>query len=228
MFERIINVKWLYKLEYKYSKFAINNLMLVIVIGQAMVYFADLFAPAAQVSYRLSLSFSAVMQGEIWRILTFIFVPPYFSSLFFLAISLYFYYFIGSTLERTWGAFKFNMYYLLGILGTILGSVVVWLIAPNYYGLVTLNQLNLSLFFAFAMLYPDMQLMLFFIIPVKIKYLAFFSASVMVFQLFTSSWGIKIATIMALINFFIFFGNTFITKTKNYFKYKQQRRNWRK
>ncbi len=221
-------MKWLYKLEYKYSKFAINNLMLVIVIGQAMVYFADLFAPAAQISYKLALSWQGVMQGEIWRIFTFVFVPPYFSSVFFLAISLYFYYFIGSTLERTWGAFKFNMYYLLGILGAIVGSVIVWVIAPTYYGLVTLNQLNLSLFFAFAMLYPDMQIMLFFVVPVKIKYLAFFSAAVMFFQLFTSSWGTRVATVMALINFFIFFGGNFTKSVKNYFKYKNQRKNWRR
>ncbi len=220
-------MNWLYKLEYKYKRYAITNLMLAVVIGQAMVYFADMFAPAAQIISRLSLSWYFVMQGEVWRIITFIFVPSSASSPIFLAIALYFYYFIGSTLERTWGSFKFNVYYLLGIIGAILASVFYYILFPEFPSVVTTEQLHMSLFFAFAMLYPNMQVMLFFVIPVKIKYLGFLSAALMFFQFIMNSWATRFAIIMTLINFFIFFGGNFISRIKAYFKYSKTQRDWR-
>ncbi len=220
-------MKWLYKLEYKYRKYSIENLMMVVVLGQAMVYFANMFAPAAQIASRLALSWNYILQGEVWRIITFIFVPSTASSPIFLAIALYFYYFIGSTLERNWGAFKFNIYYLLGIVGALIAGLIYYIIFPGGYYYITTEQLHLSLFFAFAMLYPNMQIMLFFVVPVKIKYLGFLSAALMAFQFIMSSWATRLAIIMSLINFFIFFGGTFIRHIKQYFKHSKSRRDWR-
>ena len=214
-----MNKKWIYKLEYKYGRFCIPNLMLAIVIGQLMVYLADLFAPAAGISSLLALSWSSVMRGQVWRLLTFIFVPEGISSPIWLLVSLYFYYFIGKTLEGSWGSFRFCLYYLFGMIGAILAGALT--------GLGTTLYLNYSLFWAMAMLYPDMQVLLFFILPIKIKYLGILSG-VMVFLsfLFTSGVG-KAAILFALLNFILFFGGDLIAKIREEIKYGRQRRAWR-
>ncbi|MEG0769252.1 MAG: rhomboid family intramembrane serine protease [Ruthenibacterium sp.] len=211
-------MKWLYKLENKYGRFCIPNLMLVIVIGQGMVFLANLFAPAAGIIGRLALIWPFVLQGQIWRLITFVFVPSD-SSVLFLLISLYFYYFIGHTLENTWGAFKFNVYYLLGVLGAIVAAVLA--------GAATTTYLNLSLFFAFAMLYPDMQVLLFFVFPIKMKYLAYVSAGLTLLSVLTGSWMDRACILMALVNFFIFFGGDFTTRVKQEIRYGKTRRAWK-
>ena len=114
------------------------------------------------------------MHGEVWRLFTFVFIPQSTSPLG-LVLTLYFYYLIGNTLENTWGDFQFNVYYLCGMLGAILAA------ALTGYG--TSYYINLSLFFAFAMLYPDFQVLLFFIIPIKMKYMALFSGALCLIDL---------------------------------------------
>ncbi len=211
--------KWLYKAEYKYGKYCIPNLMLVVVIGQAMVYIADMFAPSAGLSSIMSLSWAGVMQGQVWRIFTFLFVPQSSSSIFWLLISLYFYYFLGTTLERTWGDFKFNVYYFCGAIGAVIAAVLTGY-GSNVY-------LNLSLFLAFAMLYPDMQVLLFFIIPVKVKYLGLLYAAYCLYSFIFGGAASRVSIIFSLINFFLFFGSDFISGVKNYFKYADTRRRWK-
>lgn len=158
-------MKWVYKLERKFGRICIPHLMLVIIAGQAMVYLANLLNPDILLLSRFSLNWAAVMHGEVWRLFTFVFIPQSTSPLG-LVLTLYFYYLIGNTLENTWGDFQFNVYYLCGMLGAILAA------ALTGYG--TSYYINLSLFFAFAMLYPDFQVLLFFIIPIKMKYMALF------------------------------------------------------
>ena len=155
------------------------------------------------------------MQGQVWRILTFIFIPPD-SSIVFIVFSLYFYWLIGSALENQWGAFRFNVFYLCGMLGTIIVGFITGYALNNY--------LNLSLFFAFALIYPDFQLMLFFFIPVKVKYLAFIDAAYFILMLIMGSWRNKIILLVALANVILFFGRDFIDKIKNrYRRYKYRR-----
>ena len=118
---------------------------------------------------RFSLNGAAVMHGEVWRLLTFVFIPQSTSPLG-LVLTLYFYYLIGNTLENTWGDFQFNVYYLCGMLGAILAA------ALTGYG--TSYYINLSLVFAFAKLYPDFQVLLFLLIPRKMKDMALCSRCV--------------------------------------------------
>lgn len=167
-------MKWVYKLERKFGRICIPHLMLVIIAGQAMVYLANLLNPDILLLSRFSLNWAAVMHGEVWRLLTFVFIPQSTSPLG-LVLTLYFYYLIGNTLENTWGDFQFNVYYLCGMLGAILAA------ALTGYG--TSYYINLSLFFAFAMLYPDFQVLLFFIIPIKMKYMALFSGALCLIDL---------------------------------------------
>ena len=193
-----------------HPRFGISNLMRVIVAGNVAVYVLMLLTQSNDVNALNFLTFNlhALLRGEVWRLVTFVFVPAY-SSPFSLLISLYFYYWIGSTLERQWGTAKFNLYYFSGMLLTVLGAVLASLITGNYYLTVAgTNYVNLSMFFAFAVLFPNAQVLLFFIIPVKMKWLAYidvglFAVSI-VRAILVQNWGGVILPVMALLNFLIF------------------------
>lgn len=211
-------MKWVYRLERKFGRFYIPRLMLVIIAGQAMVYLASQLSPAIQLISRLSLVWPAVMRGEVWRLVTFVFIPQT-TSPFGLILSLYFYYLIGNTLENTWGGFRFNVYYLCGMLGAILAAAVTGY-GTGYY-------INLSLFFAFAALYPDFQVLLFFFLPVKMKYLALVSGALCLIDLLFGSWSARAAIVLSLVNFLLFFGGDFLKTVRQELRYRKTRRAWR-
>lgn len=211
--------RWFYKMEYKYGNYCIHNLMLTIILGQVLVYLADSMMPQMALGANLALFWPAVMQGEVWRLLTFLFVPPAASPLFLLLV-LYCDYLIGHTLETTWGDFKFNAYYLIGILGAILTAVLTGY-AGNLF-------LNLSLFFAFAVLYPDMQFLLFFIIPVKVKWLALASGAYYVFSIVVGSWQTKLSIVFSLAAFLLFFGSDLLAQTRRSIAAAKTRAAWKK
>ncbi len=196
------------RLEYKLGRFAIRNLMTVIVGVMGLVFMLDyIFIARIEMPFSSYLAFdrAAVLSGEVWRVITFALIPPD-SSPFFIFFSLYFYWMIGSVLETEWGAFKFNAFYLCGIIGTIASGFITGY-ATNYY-------LNMSLFFAFALLYPEFELRLFFVIPVKIKYLAFADLVLFVLALILLPWPHKAAIVIALANVLLFFGGNLISEIK--------------
>ena len=137
-------------------------------------------------------------------------MPGYFSSrdLIWLVLFLYLYYMIGSTLEREWGTAKFSLYYLSGAVLTILTGVLMGLITGNAV-MMGADYVNLSLFFAFAALYPETRFVLFFIIPIKVKWLAIadgvlFAVSALGNLLRGDILGV-VTPVIALLNFFVFF-----------------------
>ena len=208
------------KLERKYGRYAIENLMKIIVVGMGLVYAVDLIsAPmnrgVGTLSQFFAFSRPLILRGQIWRLITFVFVPPASSPLFIL-ITLYFYWLIGQYLEQYWGAFRFNLYYLSGMLGAIIAGFITGT-STNYY-------LNLSLFLAFAAYQPDLEVLLFFILPVKIKWLALIALASLTYMLFTSPWSGKLALIMSLINLILFFGPELIQEFKNL----RRRYEWKK
>jgi membrane associated rhomboid family serine protease len=161
----------------RHPRFGIPNLMLYISIGTILVYVLLLFSDYTAISF-LTFDLAHVLHGEVWRIITYIFVPMY-GSPFSLLIALYFYYWIGSTLERQWGTAKFNLYYFSGVLLTVLGVTIVSLATGNHFlGIAGTHYVNLSMFLAFAALYPETQVLLFFLIPVKMKWLAWIDIGV--------------------------------------------------
>ena len=194
-------MKWLSRLELRArQKFYITNLMYYIVGGMAVVFLLNLIMPSTRGMFGLSMD--AIRRGEVWRLITFIFAPPS-SSLLFIIITLYFYYLIGNTLESQWGSFRFNLYYLLGIIGAIIAAIITGR-ADNTY-------LNMSLFFAFAALYPNFQMLLFFFLPIKMKWLALFNLAFYVYEFIVGGWPTKLAIIFSLLNLILFFGkDTFI------------------
>ena len=156
---------------YMHPRFGIPNLMLIVVIGNAAVWLLTKMDTTGQIVSLLSGSAQGILHGQVWRLVTYVFVPTEASPIWLL-VMLYFYYWIGSCLEREWGNGKFTIYYVSGMLLTAIYGVVLSAILGRDV-VVSTTYLNLSMFFAFATLYPDMQVLLFFIIPIKVKYLAY-------------------------------------------------------
>ena len=206
--ERKDTMRFLDNISYKFRRHAIPNLMTYIVAGMAIIYLSDWFVMPQlgfSVSELLTFDRAAILSGQIWRLFSFVFLPPD-SSLLFIVLSLYFYYLIGNGLENAWGSFKFNVYYLVGIIGTIVAGLITGY-GTNYY-------LNMSLFFAIAAAYPDFQVMLFFILPIKIKWLAIADGVLFLFSFLFSGWSDRLALLAAVFNFLLFFGGDVIRWAK--------------
>ena len=220
-------MNWLYRLEQKFGKYAITNLPLYIVMLYAVGAVLDVLSQGTIYYTYLSLNPYLILHGQIWRLITFVFVPMD-NRLFFLVISLYFYYMIGSVLEREWGTAKFNVFYGLGVVLNIVVGFVLYAVSASAYPasllgyLVTadMTYVNMSLFFAFATLYPDMRVLLFFIIPIKIKWLAWIDAALFAWSILSSLFGVFTAglaalpgvvlPLVAILNYFIFFWDNFL------------------
>ncbi|MDE6107117.1 MAG: rhomboid family intramembrane serine protease [Oscillospiraceae bacterium] len=189
--------------------------MLYIAVANVAIGLIDNFS-SSPLSYALFFSRSLIFQGEFWRLLTFIFVPItgdfgilFFTipgtSLFTTVLSAYFYYWVGSMLERQWGTARFNCFYLTGVILNIFFGLVV--------GFSSIHYVNLSMFFAFAVLFPDLQVLFMFILPIKVKWLAWIDAALFVWQIITYlRWGLwlyALLPVVAILNFFIFFWTEF-------------------
>ncbi len=207
------------RLSYKFRRICIPNLMLYLVIAMAGVYIVELFVPNVSLISYMIFDRELIFAGQWWRVITWILIPPS-SSIIFIIFSLYFYYLIGLGLEHSWGSFKFNLYYLVGIIATIIGGFIT--------GTTDNTFLNYSLFFAFAILYPDFQVMLFFIIPIKIKWLALVDLLFFIISLIFSPMYIRVAIIASMLNFILFFYEDFGKFIKNqiyYFKHRNKYKN---
>lgn len=179
--------------------------MRYIVIGNVLVFLLDLFSSggAALGTGLFSFNANAILHGQVWRVITFIFVPYTSRNLFLFLLTLYFYYFIGTALEREWGANKFTIFYFFGVILNILIGFLV--------GTASMYYVNMSMFFAFATLYPDLQFLLFFIIPVKAKWLAwidgaYFAIAVVRF-LIAGQFLYALIPIVAVLNYLLFFAS---------------------
>lgn len=172
--------------------------MLFIAIGNAIVFASDLFTANSDFSLSglLYLDPSLVLQGEVWRLVTFVLIPP--SSMFWLLTPLviYMYYWMGRSIEGEWGQFKLTLYYLTGMVVMIVASILFRRPASG-------ADLNLSLFLAMATLFPEMQIRIYFILPVKMKWLALLDVGLIVLSvIMTRSW----LPLMPLVSYAIFFG----------------------
>jgi membrane associated rhomboid family serine protease len=210
-------MNWFYRLRQRF-RFGIDNLMIYITVTMLAVYLADLLLNVKLIDY-LNFDRELIFQGQIWRVITFIFIPPD-TTIIFVLFSLYFYYFIGSTLEQAWGTSQFTFYYLCGAIGTIIAGMITGTSGNSY--------LNLSLFFAFAQLFPETQVLLFFIIPVKIKWLAYLDWALFAISFIGALIILDFATcasiLVSILNFFLFFGPDFINRIKAW----NRRRKFRK
>mgnify|MGYP000937117829 FL=1 len=187
---------------YQHPGFGIPNLMLWVVIGNVIIYVMDMLSKGT-FSDMLSFVPAYIFQGQIWRLVTFVLVPSYGSNIVFFAISAYFYYFIGTRLERQWGTARFNFFYCSGILLAIIVGLLGAVTGGGMMETATMQYNNLSLFFAFASLFPDMMVLLFFVIPVKVKWLAYLDGALLLYSVVS-------LLVLAVLNYLIFFGDSLI------------------
>jgi len=185
---------------YRNRNKGIPNLMLYIVAGTALMYLMSMLDPS-QLFYRIFMfDREAILQGQVWRLVTYILLPPGGSNILVLAISLYFYYYIGKTLENHWGSFRFNLFYFCGVLITDIAALLLGINA-------SIGSLNLSLLLAYATIYPENRVLLFYIIPIKIKYMAWFYFALTIYELVVYPFPYNLFSVCALLNYFLFFGS---------------------
>lgn len=196
-----------------HPRLGIPGLMRYIVGANAVIYLLSLFARGGSLNF-LCMDPASVLRGELWRIVTYVLLPT--NGGIFLVISLFFYYWLGESLERLWGSTKFTVYYVSGTLLTALASLLAYLIdgiSVPVYGAVYINT---ALFLAFALNYPDAMVNIYFIIPVKMKWLAALEGILYALSVVTAiaarMWGQALMPIVALLNLFVFFTPDFLRK----------------
>lgn len=206
--------------ERKFGKYAIKNISFVLVICYAIGYLIEMLFPSF--IWYLTLNPYAIVHGQIWRLFSWILIPPSESNIFLTLLMLYFYCSIGTTLERTWGTYRYNVYLLQGMLFTIAGSFLLmgytYLFkgdmlavygAEYYFTVVSLYfstyYINMSIFLAFAATFPDVSVLLMFIIPIKVKWLGILYAIMLAFSFLQGDVNVKFAIAASLLNFVVFF-----------------------
>ena len=228
---------WLDWLERKFGRFTIPHLIKYIVLAKATVaalsVLWQLIFPADSmgtvlpdiIDY-LTLIPSKVLEGEVWRLITFVIVegvgsPGSISFLYDIlvtAISLYFYYFLGTTLENRWGSFRFNLYFLIGVLATIGGAFFIYGVFRFDFS-ATDSYIYETIFFAFATLFPDVVIRIFYFIPIKVKWVGLISAILlginMLEFLAMGAWYYDLFILISLSAYFIFFIPVLIDKIVN-------------
>lgn len=230
----VINVKKS-SFERKFGRYAVRNLSLVLVACYAVGYVLDILAPHL-VGY-LTLNPYAILHGQIWRLVSWILIPPSEFNIIFTLITLYFYCSIGTTLERTWGTYRYNVYIFSGILFTVAGSFLFMgfsylfpgALISNDYMTISGQQLanmgseayaayfsfasnffstyyiNMSIFLAFAATFPDVSVLLMFIIPIKVKWMGVIYGIALVFSFLQGDVCSKFVIAVSLLNFVVFF-----------------------
>ena len=207
----------------KLEKYAIPNLTLYLIICYGIGYLMQYLVPAGY--QYLMLDPFLVLKGQVWRLVTWILIPPDSSNIFFVLITLYLYYSLGGLLERIWGTYKYNVYLFSGLLFTILGafvlcgySVLMGAQPTMYTGLYLLNNgsavyfgqfstyyINMSIFLACAASIPDVQVLLMFIFPIKVKWLGIVYGIILLVNCIQGGIATWIVVIFSLLNFLVFF-----------------------
>ncbi len=233
---------FLTKLERKFGKYAIPNLTLILISGFILGYLIEIFMPEGL--QLLAMNPEKILHGQIYRLVTWVVIPPSSASILVI-ITLFFYFSIGRTLENSWGDFRYTVYILSGIIFTDIGMMGTYLIMhlmgqsqlldmyyqAGLYGAST-YYLCMSMFLAYAFMFPDMQVLLYFIIPIKVKWLGYLDIAyllVMILQYgYMHYYTGMVTVIMSVLNFILFYfmskGKTKMTPTqrKRKRKYKQQ------
>ena len=195
-------MRWVERYCVRHPRFGVENLMRYLIIGNAVVWLLTLMDRTGTVRYFLALNPQMILRGQIWRLVTFVLIPD--TGGIWGLLFLYFYYFIGTSMEREWGQAKFNMYFLARMVFTLLYAFLVYL-----FGGITMSIgaefIYLSMFFSFATYYPDQRVLFMYIIPIKIKWLAYLDIALFVYEMVVGNIGTKISIAMALLNFVIFF-----------------------
>jgi len=191
--------RWLAKFERRFGRYAPKGLTLWIVGLNGLAYLLLYARP--DLRWELDLDPAAVARGEVWRVVTFLFLPWQSGGglgILLTAIALWFLYTVGSALEAQWGSFRFDVYYLLGAIGTLAASFLV--------GSLTNEYVNLSLLLAFATEFPDYEILFMFVLPLKMKWVGLLSAAGVIWALAVGNMHTRAGVLVAMANYLLFFG----------------------
>ena len=211
-------MNFLNKMERKIGKYAISNLSLYLILGYVLGYILQFINPAI-VDF-LTLNPYLILHGQIWRLVTWIIIPPSSFDLYTI-VMLMFYYSVGTNLERTWGTFYYNVYLFMGMIFTVIGGFLIMgisyvpalnsFVTRELYGTGTYFLLvarsfstyfvNMSIFLGFAATFPEVQVLLMFIIPIKVKWMGIAYGALLVVQFLQSDIVGKIIIGASLLNF---------------------------
>jgi len=209
---------WLNFLERRYGRYAIPDLTWKILVLQVIVYILGAINPE---TYNiLLLDPTRIMKGEVWRLFSFIIIPSVtdiHSAIWFFFAG-YFFLIMGGNLEREWGYFRYNMFWLIGIVGT---TVFAFFIVQ---GPVSNIFMGLSLFFAFATLFPNYVIYVFLILPVRVKYLAWIAALGQLVALIQGDTSTRVGILVGFANYLLFFGPDLWQQAKVRFQTEGQRK----
>jgi hypothetical protein len=193
------------RLERRFGAYAVENLILYIVGGMVIVWILAQARP--EFIGRITLDIAAVRRGQLWRLVTFLFIPPYRSPLWML-VGLYFTWWVGTSLEQQWGAFKLNAYVLFSVLATIAAAVIVESV-PGLYGGPTSNAWVLgvdgSLLVALATVSPNEEILLSFVLPIRLKWVGLLAAAMAGYVFLSSPWGVRASILAAFSVYALFF-----------------------
>ena len=207
---------------YRHRDKGIPHLMLVIAIASLAVYVIGSMDPSGLLYQTLRFDRQLILQGQVWRLITYVVLPQY-GGIFFMLIAIYFYYSIGRLLENQRGRCWLNLFYFTGVLITDIAALVLGVNA-------TADSLNLSLVLAFATIFPENRVLLFYIIPIKMKYLAWVYFGVTIYELLTISFPANLFPVFALVNYFLFFGADVLGVLPDFLRLRKNtaRSNWQK
>ena len=190
---------------YNHPNFGIPNLMRYLTIANVVFWILGM-SNTTLLGY-LSFDAGLILRGQVWRLITFMAYPPTSGVLAFLVF--YFYYWMGTTLESYWGTAHFTVYLLIGWFVTVLYGFLVYFIGGMRIP-ITAQYLYLSMFFSYAALFPDQQVLLFFFIPIRMKYMALIDAAYFAIVVLSTPFPVNLLPIVAVLNFLIFFGSSLL------------------
>lgn len=196
---------WLDKMERRFGRYAIRNLTMYLLAGYAIGYLLSFTMP--QLLTYFTLEPALILKGQVWRLLSWVIIPPN-DNIIFVIFMMLLYYSLGNTLESYWGAFRYNVYIFSGILFTVIGAFIVNGLIGGITGFGSLYStyyINMSIFRACASIMPDYQLLLYGIIPIKMKWLAILDVVLLAVDAVQGGLIIRIVIIASLLNFIIFF-----------------------
>jgi hypothetical protein len=193
------------KLQRRFGRFGVAHVTEALIACQVLAYFYCTGQP--EFLQRIVLMPGKVLEGEVWRLATFLCQPPL-GNIVLAFFFWYMFYLMGTVLEASWGAFRYNLYLLLGWLATV-AVAFVQPDAPAYA-----IFLQSSVFLAFAYLYPDFQFLIFFILPVKVKWLALIQWISYGLVMIYGDTTARLLILASVCNFFVFFGTDILLRMK--------------
>lgn len=215
-------MKFIEKLERKYGRYGIPNLTKYMIGCYVLGYLLMRINPA--ILSMMSLDVSKILQGQVWRLVTWVIYPPSNSSIFFFVIAIFFFYYpIGMAMERTWESFRYTLYVFSGLIFTIIGAFILHFITGGFVELggyvyalggsiFSTYYVSMSILLAYAFSYPDMQILLWFVIPIKMKWMAYVYIAMIVYDCFSyfrgGMWFMVVPIVSSLLNFVIFYFGT--------------------